>query len=118
VAPLKQEIAAKVPKTEVGAGIARALGRLAAGKTKEGKEDLEVLGELMTTTWQETAMTQAGAEGRSKVWMSDDIPGRLVRMEMTMHSDTLDETVTQTLVGIVEGAATQPGEAGATAPGK
>lgn len=119
VAPIKTEIPAKVPQEMVGAGAGMmgVLPGLGGGK-KEGKVDLEVLGEVIKTKWQEMDVSQQGMEGHVKTWMSDEVPGQVVKMEMTIHGDTLDQTMTQTLVGIVEGAGTSPAGAGAATRGK
>jgi hypothetical protein len=69
---------------------------IAAGKpqgtTKEGTETLKVGGQEVKTKWYEYEVKMKGTEIKAKMWMSDDVPGSLVKMESKVIAPTAGET--------------------------
>lgn len=63
-------------------------------KTKEGEEKIEIAGKKMDTKWYEVVSDNDGIKTHSKSWMSDDMPGQVVKSvtkmagEMPMNVET------------------------------
>jgi len=63
-------------------------------KTKEGEEKIEVAGKKMDTKWYEVVSDNEGFKTHSKSWMSEDMPGQVVKSvtemvgEMPMNVET------------------------------
>jgi hypothetical protein len=50
---------------------------------EDGTETLKVLGQEFKTKWRKNKVEVAGITTVSKVWMCDDVPGMMVKMEST-----------------------------------
>jgi hypothetical protein len=78
--PVKRD----VPKTvTVPDNVKKAAGDKPPGTVEDGAESVKVAGGEFKTTWFKTKTEVAGMKIESKMWMSDDVPGRLVKMEST-----------------------------------
>jgi hypothetical protein len=53
------------------------------GTTEEGTETLKIAGTELKTKWYKYSAELAGTKTQAKMWVSDDVPGRVVRSEMT-----------------------------------
>jgi hypothetical protein len=65
----------------------------------EGDEDVDLLGKKVKAHWVDTKMKIGNRTSESKVWMSDDVPGGVIKETVTKKegSKTLMETTTTTL---------------------
>jgi hypothetical protein len=52
--------------------------------SEEGTETLKVLGQEFKTKWRSNKVKVAGTTSDSKVWLCDDVPGMMVKMESTV----------------------------------
>jgi hypothetical protein len=68
------------------------------GTVEEGTETLKISGMEIKTKWYKAKSEVAGIKTESKVWMSEDIPGRMVKMEAT----TSGAAATTTKMELVE----------------
>ena len=70
-------------------------GTAPGGNVKSGTETLTVAGKSLSCKWTETESEAGGNKTVSKVWMSEEVPGFVVKMVMstkgTMSSDTVSE---------------------------
>jgi hypothetical protein len=66
---------------------------------KEGTDKVEVGGKSYNTKTTETTTDMNGTKTVSKTWMSDEVPGGLVKMEST-SSGAMDSKMTMTLVEV------------------
>ena len=87
-----QKIPAKVDKPAGGANGQKA-------EVKEGTDKVEVGGKSYNTKTTETTTDMNGTKTVSKTWMSDEVPGGLVKMEST-SSGAMDSKMTMTLVEV------------------
>jgi hypothetical protein len=89
--PMKQEY----PKTiELPKGAKKetfATGK-PEGVTKEGTETLKIGGKEVKAKWYEYEVKANGSDVKAKMWMSDDVPGSLVKMETKITSPVAAET--------------------------
>jgi hypothetical protein len=70
--PFERKVPAKAPAERAGKVL------------RSGEEEIEVGGKKLTCTWKEMEKTlPSGKTGTSKVWISEEIPGRAARIEMT-----------------------------------
>lgn len=65
-------------------------------KPETGKETIEAAGQKFACTWTKTTIEAAGSKTESKVWMCDEVPGRVVKME-AVTSGEFATKMTQTL---------------------
>lgn len=75
----KIDIAAKVNKSE-----AQDVGQPAPNikaETKQGEEKVEAAGKSYDCKWTEVTSTQQGMNVVAKTWLSDEVPGKLVKLE-------------------------------------
>jgi hypothetical protein len=68
-------------------------------KATEGDEELTVMGNKLKTHWVETSVTTGKETSTSKDWLSDDVPGGLVKEETkkTWNGKMLVESVTKVI---------------------
>jgi len=68
-------------------------------KQTEGDEDLTVMGNKVKTHWVETSLKTGNEVSVSKDWLSDDVPGGLVKEEVkkTVGGKLLAESVTKVI---------------------
>jgi hypothetical protein len=89
--PMKQEY----PKTiELPKGAKKetfATGK-PEGTTKEGTETVKVGGQELKTKWYEYEVKANGMDIKAKMWMSDDVPGAMVKMESKVAAQVAGET--------------------------
>ena len=70
--PFERKVPAKVPAA------------MAGNVLKSGEEEIDVGGKKRTCPWKEMEKTlPSGKTGTSKIWIADDIPGRVARIELT-----------------------------------
>src|SRR5882672_5837798 len=69
--PFERKIPAKVPAEKQGKVL------------KTGEEEIEVAGKKMTCAWKEIDSANPSRPGTMKVWISDEIPGKGARIELT-----------------------------------
>lgn len=50
------------------------------GKLKDGQEEIEAAGKKWKTRWMEVETTAGEMKVKSKTWISEDVPGRVVKM--------------------------------------
>jgi hypothetical protein len=67
-------------------------GKKPEGTTKEGAETLKAAGQEIKTKWYEIEIKANGMDIRSKMWMSDDVPGSMVKMESKVAGAVAVET--------------------------
>ncbi len=67
-------------------------GKKPEGAVKEGTETLKIAGHEIKTKWYEIEVKKDGMEAKSKMWMSDDVPGSLVKMESKVAAPIAAET--------------------------
>jgi hypothetical protein len=75
----------KTPRT-IPSKVKAADGWAPAAET--GRETLEAAGEAFECQWSKSTLALAGHETTTKVWMSDRVPGGLVRLESTTTGTT------------------------------
>lgn len=80
----KRDIAAKVEKADGG----EAKGE----KPKEGDEEVEVGGKKIKCHWVESHSDANGMKTDTKVWMSDEVPGHMAKMESKMDGSVKGTT--------------------------
>ena len=68
------------------------------GTYEEGAETVKVGGTEFKTKWYKYKAEVAGTKTEAKMWTSDDVPGGLVKMEMTSTADKISSTVKTELV--------------------
>lgn len=68
-------------KRDVPAKIQKPSGEAKKPDMKEGDEEIEVGGKKLKCHWVETTMEHSGTKTWSKVWLCDEIPGRMAKME-------------------------------------
>jgi hypothetical protein len=70
-----------------------------AVKATEGDEELTLMGNKVKTHWVETSVTSGKETSTSKDWLSDDVPGGLVKEETkkTWNGKMLVESVTKVI---------------------
>jgi hypothetical protein len=93
----KMDIPAKVNKSE-----AMEVGQPAPNikaEVKQGEEKVEAAGKTYDCKWTEVKSTQQGTDVVAKTWLSDDVPGRLVKMEATT-SGAMASSTKMTLAGM------------------
>jgi hypothetical protein len=80
IPPMKQE---HLKTVELPKGVTKEVftSGKPAGTTKEGTETLKVGGQEVKTKWYEYEVKAGGADVKSKMWTSDDVPGMLVKTE-------------------------------------
>ena len=61
------------------------------GLVEEGEETLTIDGQEIETRWMKVVNQQDGNKTTQKVWLSDDIPGTMVKMEGTMEGQMSSE---------------------------
>ncbi len=83
-----------------------------------GEETLTINGKKIATRWE--CVTRASDPMTfTKTWMSDDVPGGLVRTQQQSHSQITGQTyrdIRQTLLAPIDGVDAQLGEATSSAP--
>ncbi len=67
--------------------------------TETGTETLKIIGLELKTTWSKNKVEAAGTTSESKVWMSDEVPGAMVKMESTV-TGVVTSTIKTELVEI------------------
>jgi hypothetical protein len=70
--PVVEEYPAKVPESDTGYD-------LKPEETEEGDETIEALGSSLDCHWVRTVHLISGIKTTTQSWMSDEVPGRLVR---------------------------------------
>lgn len=93
----KLDIAAKVPKSQ-----AKDTGEpdgSAKAETKQGAEKIEVGGKTYDCKWTEVTSDQNKMHMIAKTWLSDEVPGKMVKMEATTTGE-MASTVKLTLAGV------------------
>jgi hypothetical protein len=76
----EQKIPAKIEKVEVK----KVEGEeQEMPKVEEGKESLEIDGKTVACKWTKSTSDMAGSKTVAKIWLSDDVPGNMVKMEST-----------------------------------
>ncbi len=93
----KMDIPAKVNKSE-----AKEVGQPAPNikaEVKQGEEKVEVGGKSYDCKWTEVTSEQAGTNVVAKTWLSDDVPGKLVKLEATT-TGAMASTTKMTLAGV------------------
>ena len=63
--------------------------------TETGAETLKIIGLELKTTWSKNKVEVAGTTSESKVWMSDEVPGAMVKMESTVTGVVNSTTKTE-----------------------
>jgi hypothetical protein len=68
-------------------------------KQTEGDEDVVVMGNKIKTHWVQTSVKTGNEVSTSKDWLSDDVPGGLVKEEVkkTIGGKLLAESVTKVI---------------------
>lgn len=77
----KQEVPAKIEKPAAPAADAP------KADVKEGEEEVTVAGKTFKCKTTETTMKQGNNTTKSKVWMSDDVPQGMVKMQSSTEGD-------------------------------
>ena len=72
--PTDREVPAKLPKPK------GTVESPVKPEVKEGTETIEVLGTKYDCKWHQSTMKMAGTTTVTKSWLSDQVPGRLVKM--------------------------------------
>jgi hypothetical protein len=67
------------------------------GTTEEGTETLKVAGMELKTKWYKAAAEADGTKSQTKQWVSDDIPGMMVK-NVTTVTGAVNSTVTTELI--------------------
>ncbi len=64
-------------------------------KTKQGKEVLDIAGKKIKTEWTESTMKHAQTTVTTKMWMSEEIPGQMVKMKVNTSGEAkmVSETI-------------------------
>lgn len=89
--PSKQDYPKSIPlakgvkKEDVAAG-------RPAGTTKEGTETMKVGGQDVKAKWYEYEVKANGSDVKAKMWLSDDVPGGLVKMESKVAAPVAADT--------------------------
>jgi hypothetical protein len=86
-------------KMDVPAKVEKKTEPTAAEKpaTKEGDETITVAGKSLKCHWTETTIKQEGGTIVSKVWMCDDIPGSMAKMESNSQMGEMKSTTTMSV---------------------
>lgn len=84
--PQKIEHLARIPKPKPGE-IKKQKGIRLDVKPKEGKEEMSVKGKKIKTKWSESTIKMGKTTTRSKTWMSEDIPGQIVKTVTTTEGE-------------------------------
>jgi hypothetical protein len=69
------------------------------GTTEEGTETLKVAGMEVKTKWYKAAVEVAGVKSETKHWVSDDVPGMVVK-SVTTTTGAVNSTTTMELIEI------------------
>lgn len=89
--PMKQEFTKTVELPKGAKKETFATGK-PEGTTKEGTETVKVGGVDVKTKWYEYEVKANGSEVKAKMWMSDDVPGSMVKMESKATAPVAAET--------------------------
>lgn len=89
--PMKQEFTKTVELPKGAKKETFTIGK-PEGTTKEGTETLKVGGAEVKTKWYEYEVKANGSDVKAKMWMSDDVPGSLVKMESKVAAPVAVET--------------------------
>ncbi len=71
----------------------------APGKTEEGNETLKIAGMEVKTKWYKAANDLGGVKSETKHWVSDDMPGMMVK-SVTTTSGTVTSTITMEVIEV------------------
>lgn len=82
----KIEHLARIPKPKPE-NIEKQKGKVSDAKAKEGKEELSVKGKKIKTKWNESTFKMGKMTTKSKTWMSDEIPGQIVKSVSTTEGE-------------------------------
>jgi len=70
-------------------------------KSESGKQEIEVAGRKWPCTWTKTVFDSVGSQTTSTVWMCDELPTRMVKMESTTTgkiASTITQVVTRAVI--------------------
>ncbi len=84
--PQKLEHLARIPKPKPEE-LAKQKGKVSDVKAKEGKEELSVKGKKIKTNWHESTIKMGKMTTKSKTWMSETIPGQVVKSVSTTEGE-------------------------------
>lgn len=92
---MKRDVLAKIEKKDLP-DLDPKKGKQANGteilEIKKGKEELKVGDKKVATEWVETKIKSADDISTTKIWNSEEIPGRVVKMSTKMEGQTPVET--------------------------
>ncbi|HJZ58804.1 MAG TPA: hypothetical protein VKE74_27930 [Gemmataceae bacterium] len=80
--PMKREVPKQIT-IPAGAPKPPEPGKKPEGTVEEGTETLKIAGAEYKTKWYKTKNTIEGNTTEAKVWLSDDVPGTLVKLDST-----------------------------------
>jgi hypothetical protein len=74
--PMTHEIPAKIDKPKETKPADKKTEEV---KVKEGEEELTIAGKKIKTKWAKTTLTVAGRKTETTTWISEEVPGRIVK---------------------------------------